>query len=235
MNSEDNKIVQQSSLGTKKIKGKADIVFVLDRSWSMHDCIDGIKNNINSFIDSLGSNPMVSNVQWRIGFVAYDHKEFIILNFTPDKTKFADALKNVIGRGNELTLPAIDVALDFPWELDAQRIVILFTDEVFKKGAYVEKQIKNSEELKKKILDLRIKIYYYGKDCPDYKKLFLNLPGSLYSGVNLHAKKNSIDYSEVLMRMGKTISDTLTTRAEKSKEVKKDLYDINKLVKMIYL
>ena len=58
----------------KKVKGVADIVFLIDATGSMQPCIDDIKNNIDLFIDRLSSadpNGGTMLKDWRISICAY--------------------------------------------------------------------------------------------------------------------------------------------------------------------
>jgi hypothetical protein len=230
MSDEAKKSIQQNVL--RKVKGFADIVFVLDRSGSMTDCLDTVKNNIGDFINSLSANQQISAVDWRIGFVAFDEADYYIFDFSKDKETFRKSLATVLPGGTELTLPAIDVALDFSWREEAQRIIILFTDEPLVGGEHVDLQRSKIEDLKQKITGLGAKFYYYGEYCPDYWE-FNKIPGALMIEMDLHSKTpDKEEYKKILIQMGKTISNSLSQRAQKMKNVVRDIFNVGSLVQV---
>ena len=57
----------------KKVKGIVDIVFLMDATASMSSCIEAVKNNINSFIDSICDSTKQDNLvgDWRVKAVGY--------------------------------------------------------------------------------------------------------------------------------------------------------------------
>jgi hypothetical protein len=229
----DNKqtqVVQQSQ--QRKVKGIADIVFVLDRSGSMAPCIQAVRDHIIEFVTALGYDQRVTTVDWRLGFVAFDDSEFYVLQFTNDVEKFKSALMNISTGGSEFTLPALDVALDFPWRDEAQRVLILFTDEPLSGGSMIDYQLSKFQDLMAKIVNLSVKLYYYGEDCPHYTE-FQKLPGSYVQVVDLHSQAMGVsDFAKALEQIGRTISTSLTRRAERMKKVQKDLYDVNRYVEV---
>ena len=54
----------------QKKKGIADITFLIDATGSMQDCIDGLKENINVFIDKLNDRQLPLK-EWRAKIVSY--------------------------------------------------------------------------------------------------------------------------------------------------------------------
>ncbi|MDZ7337604.1 MAG: VWA domain-containing protein [candidate division KSB1 bacterium] len=218
--------------GQGKVKGFADVVFVLDRSGSMESCIEAVKNHIGTFVNSLVSDPRLSSVDWRVGFVAFDDSDFYVLDFTRDITRFQNGLDAFDTGGSELTLPALDVALDFAWRPEAQRVVILFTDEPMDGGEEIPLQLSHFEGLRKKVVTLSIKLFYYGPQCPTYAE-FAKLPGSCVQFVDLHSNVHtSADFKKILEQMSKTISGTLTMRAAAMGRARKDLYNVTSIVSL---
>jgi len=221
-------IVQQSQ--QRRLKGIADIVFVLDRSGSMEPCIQAVRDHIMEFVGALGSDQRIASVDWRLGFVAFDDSEFYVQDFTKEVERFRSALMGFSTGGSEFTLPALDVALDFPWRDDAQRVLILFTDEPLSGGSMIDYQLSKFQDLMAKIVNLSVKLYYYGEDCPHYTE-FQKLPGSYVQVVDLHSRTMGVsDFAKALEQIGRTISTSLTKRTERMKNVQKDLYNVKKYV-----
>lgn len=134
----------------------ADIVFCLDASCSMSDAIDGVRESITKFVDSLNSN---FQQKWdvRFDFLAYSNsgsrmrlrtvfnkgQDVIdaIYNaktdpnggisagklFTADIDLFKQQLKNVAVTGDECSGAALDICADFPFRsADTCHRVIVF-------------------------------------------------------------------------------------------------------------
>jgi len=67
-------MAQQAPQGREKTKGVADIVFVVDVSGSMAPCIDALRQNIETFVESLSSgdaNNAAPVKDWRAKVVGY--------------------------------------------------------------------------------------------------------------------------------------------------------------------
>lgn len=141
-----------------KVKGVADIVFLLDVTGSMQPCIDALKLNISRFIDTLttedanNANPVRD---WRAKVVGYrdftvDAEPFVDSVFVRDPgalKRQLDALK-ADGGGDEAeslldalfkiaTLPASgpqESADPEKWrhKHEAARVVVVFTDASYK-------------------------------------------------------------------------------------------------------
>ena len=61
----------------KKSKGVVDIVFLMDATASMTDCIDALKQNVSTFVDSMCDTTNQENPvrDWRAKVVGY--RDFI--------------------------------------------------------------------------------------------------------------------------------------------------------------
>ena len=222
-------IIQQNT--QKRMKGVCDIVFVIDLSGSMIPFIEGLKSHIENFIDSLKSgNQNISSLDYRLGIVAHNNWGFSVLDFTPDINRFKKALEQLEPElANEFTLPAIDRALDFPWR-KATRIIASFTDEPlkigtddpFETGYEPEFQISKLDELKKKINDLHIHLYFMSPQCDVYEEL-AKVPRTICSWFN--DTFETYDFSELLNTMGKTLSASLSQQ-DASKNPNPDLYSL---------
>jgi hypothetical protein len=165
----------------------ADILFCLDASGSMGDCIKAVKENINKLVETFQGDVQRT---WdvRLGLLAHagggdSHKLQSIgasgkdlldaiyrggsgsqetsKCFTKDLSVFKKALSRVEATWDEATLVALDIALDFPWR-DASgchRAVVVLTDEAIETGVDPEAQERRIPELIKKIQDKRIKLF----------------------------------------------------------------------------
>jgi len=117
----------------------ADIVFLLDASGSMSPCIEAVKKNIGKLLEFFKSDAQNA---WdvRLDFLAHSSWEHLYQLqslslsgcelaeaiykahaaagnsfFTKDVAEFQSALAQVKTQGDETTLVALDIALDFPW------------------------------------------------------------------------------------------------------------------------
>ena len=144
---------------SKKAKGVVDIVFLMDATMSMQNCIDRVKDNLNVFISTLttkNANNECPVKDWRAKVVGFRDIEDNASNWYEDNrfTKDADELKRqlatlvVVGGGDEpeSLLDAIyklanmgqtgkqDAEDPTKWRYrsNAARVVIIFTDAPFK-------------------------------------------------------------------------------------------------------
>jgi Mg-chelatase subunit ChlD len=143
----------QESLDRKK--GIPDIVFLIDASGSMEECIQAVTNNVSNFVDTLAApdaNGGVIIKDWRICVIGYrdrdaEPSQWLVENpFTSDIGEVKAQLANLEAKGGGdepeslfdamymLTeLPSADKgaqALPNGWRHrhDAARIVVVFTD-----------------------------------------------------------------------------------------------------------
>lgn len=144
-----------------KVKGVADICFLIDATGSMQPCIDDIKNNIRTFIDTLSkpdANGGVMLDDWRACICGYRDfayepkkgKEALIMNpFTRDCEELHNQLANLKAEGGgdepESLLDALyavvnrgktakgEQAEDTKWRYasEAARCIIVITDASF--------------------------------------------------------------------------------------------------------
>lgn len=138
-----------------KKKGIPDIVFLLDASGSMKDCIHAVADNIAAFVDTLSTpdaNGGVLIKDWRVRVVAYRDREadgshwWIDNPFTSDLVQVKAQLSALEAKGGgdepESLLDAMYTVSQWPstergaaaspngWRHrhDAARVVIIFTD-----------------------------------------------------------------------------------------------------------
>lgn len=126
----------QTSLAAK-IKGVADVVFVLDVSGSMSDIIEGVKNHIADFVDKLLNDPQSTVRDVRLGLVTHDvegRPAVHAAGFVTTAGEFRRYLELAPRGHTEYGLPAIDRALDFPWRERCRRYIVFLTDEPVEGG-----------------------------------------------------------------------------------------------------
>jgi len=138
----------------QKTKGVVDIVFLLDVTGSMQPCIDALKNNISTFIDTLtikGPNNESPVKHWRAKAVGYrdfrtDRDAFVDAPFVEDPASLKAQLAALIAEGGgdepESLLDALHRVASMPatgkgslleadkwrYRSEAARVVIAFTD-----------------------------------------------------------------------------------------------------------
>lgn len=157
----DDNITSQSGSSRNKVKGVADICFLIDATGSMQPCIDDIKNNIQTFIDTLAetnANGGVMLDDWRACVCGYrdfvyeptkGREAMVMNNFTRDSEVLRNQLANLKAEGGgdepESLLDALytvvnrgktgrgDALQDDKWRYasDAARCIIVVTDASF--------------------------------------------------------------------------------------------------------
>jgi len=142
----------------RKVKGVVDIVFLLDVSGSMQPCIDALKTNISTFIDTLttkNANNQSPVEDWRAAVIGFrdaeaDKSWFEDKPFVRDANELKaqltalkaeggddepesllDALFKVISKG-QTDKGGQEDATKWRYRSDAARVVIVFTDASFK-------------------------------------------------------------------------------------------------------
>jgi len=231
----------QSLIQSKKPKqmAKTDVVFCIDISESMTPCIDGVRNNIKSFIGSIEKDPDIA-IDWRLGILAHHWVEeptfrFYRLSFCSELDQFRSALDSLKTDGDEGNLPALDWALDFPWRADAHKFVMLFTNEGVNGGWEPDTCRSKLDDLMKKIAALGASVCVVspdGSDYDDYKRLctankcrFIPIPaGSNFKTVGF--------FDDLMTKLGKSVSQGSRGMAGAQQSVQKDIFGVSARVQM---
>lgn len=202
----------------------ADIMFCIDNSGSMTDCINGVRNTVNNFVASLESGVQgLSPVDWQIGLLNYSANEFIFVDLANDTSHFKKKLEKREVSGDEFTPGAIDYAIsNASWRSGAQRVIVVFTDESLKSGYSPSKSAGRFDKLMEKIVNSHIQIIYYGEQCPYYSQ-FTKCPKG---EVNVVSDFSGISFDELMTRLAVTVSSG-NAFAGKEPVIKQLVYDLS--------
>ena len=132
------------------VKGKADVVFVIDSTGSMSDEINNVIKNVNAFAEELGNN-----IEVRFGLIDYkditaDGEESTVnCGWYTDVNEFkkrVSAIK-VIGGGDtpESAVDALEEARRMGFRSNANKFIILLTDAEYKDETRF-KEVNNMEQ-----------------------------------------------------------------------------------------
>jgi len=209
-----------------KLKGVADIVFVLDVSGTMADIIEAVKDNIAKFVDVLLNDPQSTVRDVRLGLVTHDvlgRRSVHKVDFMSNADEFRLALSNAPDGHNEFGLPAVDCALDFTWRDKCRRYMVFFSDEPVSGGTDVEFQNSKLTELGQKMADLGVHFIGFNEEnCPSYSTLG-KTPGSSYNVVERSELYGS-KMRSLLIGIAKTVSEGMDKSVTAS--VKRNLYNL---------
>ena len=173
----------------KEVQGTSDIVFVIDKSFSMDDHINDTMKNVETFVRNLSAK----NIQARLGLVEYEDSEhtkyhdFNGSKFTTDPESFISALKTIKtgGADENATVPLHHIATsaDYNWGTGANnhRFAFLITDE----DIDLTKDTPTKEATLKALQDAGISLTVVGTtfDKKDFDPL-VNGTNGLYLNIN---------------------------------------------------
>lgn len=216
------------------VVSKADIVFVLDKTASMADEINGVKENVRDFVQQLRSVNILAN----LCLVTFnDRVQDQCLDFQADDPltannenidDFLDRLERLEVKGGdddpENQLQGLMSAANVtPWRPDAQRITIMITDESFSHtgapgdaGADAQSYPGTYAALNNQ----RVTNYIVGPKIPGYASSFEGTPA-------LALAKNYFDISTLIEnRNDFAINPTVDPSASSDKSLKDILREI---------
>lgn len=182
----------------KEVQGTSDIVFVIDKSFSMDSHINDTMKNVETFVRNLSAK----NIQARLGLVEYEDSEhtkyhdFNGSKFTTDPESFISALKTIKtgGADENATVPLHHIATsaDYNWGTGANnhRFAFLITDE----DIDLTKDTPTKEATLKALQDAGISLTVVGETF--YKKDFDPLVNGT-NGLYLNINKNFADLLNV--------------------------------------
>lgn len=221
--------VRQQKESTPKIRGVADIVICLDCTGSMGPCIDGVKNNLKSFVDNLLTGNTNNPLEWKAMAVGYrditDSKAPAFEGFGNAFTDNQNVLKdqidafNAVGGGDEPeslldALYKIARELSWPHEIGkAHRIVVVFTDAPCREE--MEQSTVSGDRSYNKIIDVyssgHFKLFLYGINFPVYKAICEKIPKSVFfpqgeTYKEVIANLTTTGFEKVMAQLGKSVS-----------------------------
>lgn len=207
------------------VKGVADVVFVLDKSGSMSDVVQGVQNYIAGFVDSALNDPQSTLRDVRLGLVTHDAPNSARVHWAPFVTSSKEFQSNLAASPSgcdEFGLPAVDTALDFPWRAQARRYIVFFTDEGVDGGTDSALQRSKLMDLGRKMAAMHVHFIGFGPQCDAYAILG-KTPGSDYR-VTGHSELDGVTMKSVLEGLGKTVSQGIDAGALNS--APKNLYGL---------
>ena len=181
-------------------KGVADIVFLIDATGSMSGCIEGLKNNLKTFIDELTTptaNGGLPVKDWRAKVMGYrDYEEDGAANWLEDnpfvtevsQLKLQLSRLQATGGGDEpeCLLDALYLAASMPqtekgefpepdkwrYRSSAARIVIIFSDASFKEKMFIPQSKGGTiDDVRNVCMANRIVLSIFAPDLPCYNTL----------------------------------------------------------------
>lgn len=202
-----------------------EIVFVIDASASMRPCFEGLAKHLEDFLKPLQG----FNFRIRLGLVTlnvgkskdggrvvrtttlagdldsiYDGQSSL---FTESPDEFLGTLRAVKVSGNENSLLALDLALDFPFGplATTRRVVAMFSDEKIEAGAILDEEIQLLPKLIKKIGDRRV-LLFAAMPTSEALEILGSTDGSQIQVVDGGAGLGSVDFGKLMGQMAKSIS-----------------------------
>lgn len=207
---------------------KAEIVFVIDSSESMRPCIDGLRHNLSSVIEPLQGHDIPTSM----GLVAlsagdadgggrlisvqtlkgpgvqciYDGAPGL---FTDSPQQFKRALESIQIEGDEHSLMALDMALDFPFgPVDStRRVVCLFSDEKIEDGKMAPEDFEKIDEILKKAEARRVRIFGALPASPSLEKL-AQYENAQFEPIAGGDGLRTVNFSKLLGQIGRTVSQS---------------------------
>ncbi|MCJ7525895.1 MAG: VWA domain-containing protein [Candidatus Aminicenantes bacterium] len=231
----------QTLIKPKKVKqlARTDIVFCIDISDSMRPCLEGVRQNIENFVDLVGSDPETA-IDWRLGLLWHQvdvRNNCLSIDklpgeFTTDINAFKQCLSYISGKvgGGEANLLALDWCLDFGWRSDAHKFIVLFTDEGVGSGFDPLLSLSKVDQLIKKIAAVGASVHFITYDGPefdDYRKIALT---NKCHHIEVPAGSGfaELNFAEIMSKLGKSVSSGSRGAVQGQQVVERDIYGILK-------
>jgi uncharacterized protein involved in tellurium resistance len=212
-----------------------DLVLVIDASSSMKPCFDALRENLarvvaplQGFVTNVQFCVLAQSVGMRGRMLVHDHR-FIGTSgadaldamyagpanqgagrgpfFTADAGRVRSFLADLKPEGNEDLLLALDLAADLPFGpiTSTCRVIALFSDEPIEAGAVESGRVELIPELIEKLTRRRIKLFAALPES-DASLALSQANGSELEFVSGGDGLRSVDFSQLLSQMGKSIS-----------------------------
>lgn len=209
-----------------KVKGVADIVFVIDATGSMQPCIDNVKANVENFASSIATYSANTKVDWRARVLAYRDLNVdtnALMNnfpFVSDPSAIKNQLDKIEADGGgdepESTLDAIAYAtLKSDWRANAHKVIVVFTDATplpnFSSKTISELGIQDDIEIFFQLLvENKIKLFFYGPKHEIYEELSKVSRTIVTQYDDAEAGLVNADFKSILDTIGKTVSQIVS-------------------------
>ncbi len=160
-----------------------DFVFLVDITGTMQAYINGVKNNIEKFVDALRSR----GIEYRIGLVLFSDIVEEVHQPTPDVKEFLTWMNKVFASGGfdekENALEAIREGIDIRWNPAANKVLVLITDAPYhqfgEKGNGRTYWV--TETAIEQLKESQVRLFCItSPDLKDYKRLAEETRGSLF-------------------------------------------------------
>jgi hypothetical protein len=146
--------------------------------------------------------------------------------FTSELKDFKKGLEKIRVIGDEAPLVALDFCLDLPWRATegCHRVVILMTDEPFESGAAQAFQQSRFDDLRKKIMALKVMLFIVAPQSSVFNELSA-VDKSEYEVVDDRGNGlSTVDFRKVLTYIGKSISASAPSQ-QRAAAVERGLYN----------
>ena len=206
-----------------KIKGIADIVFCIDATASMQNCIDNVKANVENFAISIKTSSPNTKVDWRARILGYRDfnvdTEYLLnkFDFVSSHEELQSQLDQVLADGGgdapESTLDAILYAsLQSNWRNPGHKIVVVFTDaptlpNLNSKTVADLNVADDLEIVKQTITEKHIKLFLFGAKDPIYDELSKVSRTVISQYEDIEEGLKNVDFKSIMDMIGKTVSD----------------------------
>lgn len=201
-----------------KKQRKADILFVLDCTGSMQGEIDAVRDAITAFADTIASQA----VRARVGLIEFRDRligeaQRVLLfegqPFTSNPALFREQIAHLKAKGGgdepESSLDALLLALDQPFDPEANKVIVLVTDAP---PHIPDLAAQSIEQVLQRMREIQVEQVYVVMKTHDprsqvYLRLLEGRRGLAFEiGKGDDFRTRAEDFKRTLMALGKTIS-----------------------------
>jgi von Willebrand factor type A domain len=210
-----------------KVKGVGDIVFCIDATGSMQDCIDNVRDNIATFVTTLETSTPNAKIDWRARILAYRdfRKDANYLensfDFVSSPSELKSQLNSIQASGGddepESTLDAILYASrTSKWRQGpCHKIVVVFTDATplphLDNKTQSELGIPDDPEVFAQVIqEDRLKLFLYGQKSPLYDEIARIPRTTVTQFDNAVEELKNGDFGSIMSSIGKTVSNLVS-------------------------
>lgn len=210
-----------------KVKGVGDIVFCIDATGSMQDCIDNVRDNIETFVTSLETSTPNAKIDWRARVLAYrdfrKDSDYLVntFDFVTTPSELRSQLDSISASGGddepESTLDAILYSSKTSkWrEGPCHKIVVVFTDAtpIPNLDEKTQSEIGIPDDFAifaQTLQEDRIKLFLYGQKSPVYDDIAAIPKTTVVQFDNAVDELKKGDFESIMSSIGKTVSNLVS-------------------------